>query len=158
MLQKALTNAIDEVGLSLGATTVHEQRYASLLCRRFSLDKIRFTNSGTEANIHALAAARRFTGRRRVVVYRGGYHGSVLSFANGVAPNNVDQGDWILVQYNDIAGTRAAFEKYNDIAAVLLEGMQGSGGAVQASYEFLQEIGTLTEKVIYTLKLIPKNV
>jgi glutamate-1-semialdehyde 2,1-aminomutase len=142
-----LITACREVGLSLGATNVHEQVYASLLCRRFRLGHIRFTNSGTEANIHCLAAARRFTGRDKVVVYRGGYHGSVLAFGTGMAANNIDKHNWIVLQYNSVAETREAFAKHDDIAAVLVEGVQGSAGSIPASKEFLGTIQELCQKV-----------
>lgn len=146
-IQEALTSAIHDIGLNLGATNVHEQRFASLLCARFGLDRIRFTNSGTEANLHCLAAARKSTGRRKVVVFRGGYHGGVLSFANGVAANNVDPGDWIVVQYNDVAGLERAFETGGEVAAVLVEGMQGAAGFISGSPEFLRAIRELTTSV-----------
>jgi glutamate-1-semialdehyde 2,1-aminomutase len=147
ILKEALTSAIQNVGLSLGATNPYEQRYASLICERFNIDRVRFTNSGTEANLHCIAAAKRYSGKRKVVVFRGGYHGSVLSFSNGVAPNNVDRDDWIVLQYNVVSGIEEAFEKYTGIAAVLVEGMQGSGGAISASKDFLQAIRNSTEKV-----------
>ncbi len=81
-------------GLSLGATTAAEARLARLVCARFGLGRLRFTNSGTEANLHALAAARRHTGRRAVVVFGGGYHGSVLSFGDPLPlPPSAGDGD-----------------------------------------------------------------
>ncbi|KAJ5950383.1 uncharacterized protein N7479_008796 [Penicillium vulpinum] len=145
-LQKVLTDTIQKVGLSLGATNVYEQRYASLLCERFGLERVRFTNSGTEANIHCLAAARKFTGLRKIIVFRGAYHGSVLSFVDSIPENNVDQADWVLLQYNDSEGVREAFSQNNDIAAVILEGIQGAGGFISATPEFLQTIREESEK------------
>ncbi|KAJ5516385.1 hypothetical protein N7527_007945 [Penicillium freii] len=145
-LQKVLTETIQNVGLNLGATNVYEQRYASFLCERFSLERVRFTNSGTEANIHCLAAARKFTGRRKIIVFRGAYHGSVLSFGDSIAENNIDQADWVLLQYNDSKGVQEAFSQNNDIAAVILEGVQGSGGFISASPEFLRTIREESEK------------
>jgi glutamate-1-semialdehyde 2,1-aminomutase len=145
-LQKVLTDTIYNVGLSLGATNIYEQRYASLLCERFGLERVRFTNSGTEANLHCLAAARKFTGRRKVMVFRGAYHGSVLSFGDGIPENNVDQGDWVMVQYNDSNGVQEAFAQHDDIAAVILEGIQGSGGYISGSKGFLRTIREESEK------------
>ncbi|KAI6084767.1 PLP-dependent transferase [Hypoxylon rubiginosum] len=144
-LQEAIISAVKNVGLSLGATNPYEQRYAELICSRFSLDRMRFTNSGTEANLHCLAAARRFTGRRKIMVFRGGYHGSVLSFPSDVSPNNVDLGDWVLVQYNDPDAVKQAFTKNSDIAAVIVEAMQGNG-AIPATIEFLKTIRSETTK------------
>ncbi|KAJ5794008.1 hypothetical protein N7457_000607 [Penicillium paradoxum] len=145
-LQQAITETVQNVGLSLGATNVYEQHFASLLCERFGLERLRFTNSGTEANIHALAAARKFTGRRKVVVFRGAYHGSVLSFGDGIPENNIDQADWLLLQYNDSDRVREVFAQNSDIAAVILEGLQGSGGFIPASVDFLRTIREESEK------------
>ncbi|KAK7733384.1 hypothetical protein SLS57_000399 [Botryosphaeria dothidea] len=139
LLLSTITSTLTTHGLNLGATTVHETRYAALLRSRFRLDHLRFCNSGTEANLHALAAARAFTGRRRVVVFAGGYHGGVLMFGHGgPAPNNVDHADWVVARYNDVAAARAAIlETAGGVAAVLVEPMQGSGGCIPATKEFL---------------------
>ncbi|VUC29951.1 unnamed protein product [Clonostachys rosea] len=146
VLQQALVQAIYTIGTNLGGTTKYEQRYASLLCERFGLDLLRFSNSGTEANIHALAAARRFTGRRKVIAFRGAYHGSVLAFANGVAANNVDPEDWIVCQYNDVVGLEEAFQANKEVAAVILEAAQGSGGSIPANPEFLDAVRSLSQE------------
>ncbi|KAJ5116036.1 aminotransferase [Penicillium angulare] len=145
-IKEAMTSVLSDIGLSLGATNIYEKKYADLLCSRFDLDSVRFANSGTEANIHALAAAREFTGKRKVVVFRGGYHGSVLAFGLGIAPNNVDREDWILSQYNDPDALEEVFTTHNDIAAVLVEGMQGSAGGIPGSKEFLRAIREQTRK------------
>lgn len=81
-------------------------------------------------------------------MFRGGYHGSVLSFSNGIAENNVDPSDWILCQYNDVAGLRDAFIEHGDIAAVILEAMQGSAGAIPGKPEFLDAARRLTSEVL----------
>lgn len=83
IIQETITSTTQTYGLSLGATTKLEARYASLLCSRFSFDRVRFCYSGTEANLHALAAARKFTGKRKIAVCSSGYHGTVLGFAGG---------------------------------------------------------------------------
>lgn len=142
----AIKTAIDQVGLSLGATTTQEVKFAEFLCSRFGLERVRFCNSGTEANIHALAAARHHTGKRKVVVFRGGYHGAVLSFGHGVAANNVDVDDWIISRYNDVDAAKVAIQEPG-VAAVLLEAMQGSGGCIPATKEFLHAIQTSAREV-----------
>ncbi|KAH7029046.1 pyridoxal phosphate-dependent transferase [Microdochium trichocladiopsis] len=141
VLLQALADTAKNVGLSLGATNVLEARYARLLCERFALGRVRFTNSGTEANLHALAAARKYTGRKKVVVFTGGYHGSVLSFG-APTENNVDKDSFVLVEYNDCDGVVEAFrrEGSENIAAVLVEPMQGSSGFIPATKEFLLSI------------------
>ena len=58
LVKKAVHQALDE-GVAMGAPTRHERELASLLCGRFpSVEQIRFSNTGTEANIWALTTAR----------------------------------------------------------------------------------------------------
>lgn len=146
LIQEALINTVKHVGLNLGSTIAQEAVHAKLICARFGLDKIRFTNSGTEANLHALAGARFFTGKRKVVVFRGGYHGGVFSFWDGVQENGVDKLEWVIGKYNDIAESQKLIEQ-GDIAAVLVEGMQGAGGCISGSKKFLMQIQESTKKV-----------
>jgi glutamate-1-semialdehyde 2,1-aminomutase len=140
IIQNAITATMHTYGLNLGATTKLESQYASLICSRFGIDRVRFCNSGTEANLHALAGARKFTGKRKVVVFANGYHGAVFTFSGGkVVENNVDHDDWIIVPYNDIDATVAAIQS-EGVAAVIVEGMQGAGGAIPGTLEFLKAI------------------
>jgi glutamate-1-semialdehyde 2,1-aminomutase len=138
VIRKAVDAALDR-GWNLGAHGEHEARLAAVLCARFpSLDLVRFTNSGTEANLLALATATTHTGRRAVLVFDGGYHGSVLSFGDGGTPVNVPH-RFVLGEYNDLAATgRLVDEHAGDLAAILVEPMLGSGGCVPATPEFLE--------------------
>lgn len=142
-LRAAVLATFDHVGLSLGATTPHEAQYAALLCARFALARVRFTPSGTEANLHALNAAKAFTGREKVAVFGGGYHGAVLSFGGDgehIAPNNVDKDSWVVGRYNDVASARAVIEGTPGLAAVLVEGMQGAAGCISGTEAFLHQV------------------
>lgn len=143
----SIRHVLDNVGLNLGSTIAQEHLHASVICERFSLERVRFTNSGTEANLHALAGARAFTGKRKVVTFAGGYHGGVFGFAHGApAPNNVDLADWVVAKYNDVESAREAI-KGEGVAAVLVEGMQGGPGAVVGSEEFLKGIEAAAKEV-----------
>ncbi|KAH7133605.1 pyridoxal phosphate-dependent transferase [Dactylonectria macrodidyma] len=146
IILSAITNVLQNVGLNIGATTSQEQVFARELCQRFHLEHVRFTNSGTEANIHALAAARAFTKKRKVVAFGGGYHGGVIGFA-GDKPgaNNVDPEDWIVAKYNDLESARSAISS-EGVAAVIVEGMQGAGGAIIGKLEFLEGIQEAASK------------
>lgn len=140
VILSTISDVLQNTGMNIGATTSQEQVFARELCRRFHIEHVRFANSGTEANLHALAAARAFTKKRKVVAFGGGYHGGVLGFA-GDKPgaNNVDPEDWIVAKYNDLESARSAIST-EGVAAVIVEGMQGSGGAITGKPEFLKGI------------------
>ncbi len=88
----------------------------------------------------ALAAATAFTGRRQILVFEGGYHGAVLSFARGRPAANVPH-DFIVSTYNDIAGTERLIESHRDeLAAILVEPMLGSGGCIPGDRGFLEAL------------------
>ncbi|KAE8378489.1 pyridoxal phosphate-dependent transferase [Aspergillus bertholletiae] len=146
-IRDAIISTISRTGLNLGATTTAESLFAETIRRRItSIEQLRFCNSGTEANLHALAIARRATGKSKVIVFNGGYHGSVLTFAHGIADNNVDKGDWIVGKYNDVEGTRKLISENKDTAAaVLVEGMQGAAGCIPGTAEFLHTIQNETQ-------------
>lgn len=125
-------------GTVLGGPNTYEVELAELMCARFaSLDLVRFTNSGTEANLMALAAARAHTGRDKVMVFAGGYHGGVLYIADYAKRSNAPF-DFVIGTYNDLEATFAAAKGIEDeIAAILIEPMMGGGGGILAQTGFL---------------------
>ncbi|MDH3695167.1 MAG: aspartate aminotransferase family protein [Gammaproteobacteria bacterium] len=133
----AIKHALDD-GIVLCAPNNYESELAALLCDRFpSLERMRFCNSGTEANLMAVSAARAYTGRQKVMVFDGAYHGGVFYFAHGHNPINAPY-PFVMAEYNDIDITVALVEKYkNELAAILIEPMMGSGGGIQADQAFL---------------------
>jgi len=142
-IQAALHAAIDQ-GIGLAAVGENEARFSRLVCARFpAIDQIRFTNSGTEANLLALALARNHTGRGGVLAFRGGYHGSLLTFVAGAAMNAPLP--VTLADYNDLAGTVALLHEHREtIGAVIIEPMQGSGGCIPAQRDFLSGLRQVT--------------
>jgi glutamate-1-semialdehyde 2,1-aminomutase len=147
--EPAIRAAIDEAlagGLSLSSHTAREGALARELQRRFpALELLRFTNSGTEANLMALATATAHTGRRKVLVFRGGYHGGVLAFAGGGSPVNVPH-DWIVARYNDLDDVRARVAPHRgELAAILVEPMLGSGGCIPGEPAFLHGLRALAD-------------
>ncbi|HMK81921.1 MAG TPA: aminotransferase class III-fold pyridoxal phosphate-dependent enzyme [Xanthobacteraceae bacterium] len=144
VIRKAIISALDG-GISLGGHNLLEDQLARLICERFpAMDKLRFTNSGTEANLMALALAKAATGRPRIMVFAGAYHGSVLSFAAAPSPINVPH-EFIIAPYNDIEATRRLIEMHRaQLAAVLVEPMLGAGGAIPADAEFLASLREAT--------------
>lgn len=141
---QAATSQAMQGGISLGAHNQYEYRFAQLLCQRFPvLQRLRFTNSGTEANMMAISASRVFTGRDKVMVFRGGYHGGVFYFGLKESPLNAPF-PWIIAEYNDMAATREMMAEHGQsIACVIVEPMQGSAGCIPAQPEFLQALREL---------------
>lgn len=138
--EPAIAGAIAEAlaeGLNLSSHNRREAALAHELRRRFpAMRRLRFTNSGTEANLLAIASAVAFTGRRKVMVFRGGYHGGVLSFG-GHSEMNVPH-DWAVARYNDLADVRAhAAAHPGEFAAILVEPMLGAGGCIPGQPAFL---------------------
>jgi glutamate-1-semialdehyde 2,1-aminomutase len=122
---------------SAGGVHRHELGLARLMCARFGLDRVRFTNSGTEANLMAITAAIQWTGRKKLLVFHGGYHGGVLSFLNGPAASNASY-EAVVAPYNDLAATLRLIEQHGrELAAVLVEPMLSSAGCIPATDEFL---------------------
>ena len=79
-IKAAVKQALDD-GIVLGGHNTVEARFAEVLCDRIpSIERVRFCNSGTEANLISLSAMRIATGRPAVMAFWGAYHGSVLSF------------------------------------------------------------------------------
>ncbi|KAK4199500.1 pyridoxal phosphate-dependent transferase [Triangularia verruculosa] len=149
IIRETILSTFDSVGLSLGSTTVQEHKHAALLCSRFKLERVRMANTGTEANMHALAGARHFTSRRKIIVFSGGYHGAVFSFPNGKpAANTVDRDDFVVVpRYNDTELAVSTIKSTVDLAAVLVEPMQGAGGCIPGTREFLHAIQDAAHEV-----------
>lgn len=135
---EALHAAIDR-GISYGGTTDLEHRLAELMCARFpSMELVRFTNSGTEANLMAIALALDHTRRRKIMAFRGGYHGGVLAFGSGAPSPVTVPHAFVLADYNDVEQTRVLIrEQAAELGAILVEPMLGSGGCIPATNEFL---------------------
>ncbi len=137
-----ILDAVREVlaeGISLGAHNRYEAQLARLLVDRFpAMELVRFTNSGTEANLMAISLARVVTGRSAIGVMRGAYHGGVLYFGGeGSSPVNVPF-ETVVMEFNDIEGARAAIRDNSDrLAAVIVEPVLGSGGVILGDEEFL---------------------
>ena len=140
VIRAAIDQALDG-GISFGGSNLVEQKFARAICDRFpAIERIRFTNSGTEANLMAIATACAFTRRKKVMAFKGGYHGGVFTFAGGGSPINAPY-DFVLGAYNDVASTIALIEANGpELAAIILEPMLGSGGCIAAEPGFLRAL------------------
>lgn len=145
-VRDAVTEVL-ESGWSLGAVHEREARFAQLVVSRFpSVEQVRFTNSGTEANLMAIATALHVTGRSKVVVCNGGYHGGVLYFGPTGAPLLVPH-DWVRIDFNDALAVTEAFARHGEeIGCVLVEPMLGASGCIPAHPAFLEALRTATHE------------
>jgi glutamate-1-semialdehyde 2,1-aminomutase len=138
---KAVQKKLD-TGTMFGMPHDLEWELAEEICKRFPVEMVRFSNSGTECTMHAVRLARAATGRDKIIKMEGGYHGlhdSVLvslkpkeSEVGGTDfPNAVPGGQGVpkatvantlIAQFNDFDGVKRLFDKYpNEIAAIIVE-------------------------------------
>ncbi len=131
-------------GWSFGGVHVDEIRLAEMVCDRFpSIEQVRFTNSGTEANLMAIQLARHHTARDRIVVCDAGYHGGLLYFGAG-GESLLAPFDFRRMQFNDL---ESAADTIDDIvAAVLVEPMMGGAGCIPATRQFLSGLRSLCDR------------
>jgi glutamate-1-semialdehyde 2,1-aminomutase len=130
---------------SVGGVHPAEIRFAELVCNRFGHQRVRFTNSGTEANLMAITLARIVTDRSTIMVMYGGYHGGVFYYSHGNAPWNVPF-PTIVAPYNDLEACEALIDEYAlDLAAVIVEPMLGSG-CVPADARFLSGLANAAQQ------------
>ena len=160
----AVINAVAETaknGLSFGAPCGLESELAKLVMSLVpSVEMIRMVNSGTEATMSAIRAARGFTGRDKIVKFEGCYHGHsdslLIKAGSGMLTTGkpsskgvpADLAKYTLtLQYNDVAGVKELFDKIGDeIAGVIVEPVAGNMGVVPAKPEFLQTLSEETKK------------
>jgi glutamate-1-semialdehyde 2,1-aminomutase len=163
--------AVQEVataGLSFPGPTEHEIRLAEALVRRIpSMETLRFTNSGTEATMNAVRAARAFTGRAKIAKFEGAYHGTHDWVLVSVSPDVKAAGGrgrpkpvassagvppavlkhTVVLPWNDGDACEAILEKEApNLAALLVDPLLGIGGVLPPVEGFLQRLRAITER------------
>jgi glutamate-1-semialdehyde 2,1-aminomutase len=140
-----VVRSVLERGWSYGAMSEPEVVFAEGVVGRFpSVGQVRFTNSGTEANLMAVLTARHATGRGRVVVFDGAYHGGLLNFTP-VGEALRAPFDFTVLPYNDVAAVEAELTAFGpEIACVLVEPLMGAAGCIPGDPAFLAALRRLT--------------
>jgi glutamate-1-semialdehyde 2,1-aminomutase len=148
-------------GLTFGAPSPLEHELGEKIRHAVPrMERLRFVSSGTEAVMSAVRAARGFTGRSKIVMFAGGYHGhsdGLLARAgSGVAGPSVPDSagvppaivrETLVARYNDEHGLGALFERHGQsIAAVLVEPVAGNMGVVPPRPGFLSSISGLAHR------------
>jgi glutamate-1-semialdehyde 2,1-aminomutase len=112
----------------------HQVALAEHLCARLpAVERVRFTNSGTEAALLAVRIAQRATGRARILLFDGAYHGSATALMPGSA-------DVVVAPWNDLAAVERLLTTGEPLAAVLAEPFLGAGGVRPAAPGFLAAV------------------
>ena len=147
-------------GTSFGIPNPYEVEMAKLICERFpSIQKVRMTNSGTEACMSAIRLARGFTRRDKIIKFDGCYHGhadSLLVKAGSGAltfghPDSAgvpaDFAKYTLVlPFNDTNALEAAFAaNKNEIAAIIVEPVPGNAGLYLPKPGYLEFLRNITK-------------
>jgi len=161
-IDKEVINAITNVGTISGFSTGLDSDVVELvksLCP--NIDKMRFSNSGTEAVIGAVRTARGFTKRNKIVVVEGGFHGlhdevmwksdvdnwdssvekapDIIPFGGGIPQSTREH--QVSVPLNDAEAIDAVFAEYgSDIAAILIEPIMGNCGSIASTQVYMQKL------------------
>ncbi|KEK26066.1 acetylornithine transaminase [Bacillus gaemokensis] len=129
--------------------TVQED-VATLLTEGSELDYVFFCNSGAEANEAALKLARKHTGRSLVITFQQSFHGRTYGTMSATGQEKVKKGfgpllpSFLHIPFNDLEALREVMSE--DVAAVMVEIIQGEGGVLPADLSFLQEIEQLCKE------------
>lgn len=157
---KGITEAAKD-GLSFGAATRREVEMAELICSIVpGMEMLRMVNSGTEAVMSAIRAARGFTGRNKIIKFSGCYHGHTDAMLVQAGSGLMTQGipgsagvpsgctaDTLTAKYNDLESVQALFDANPDeIAAVILEPVGANMGVVLPREGFLSGLRTLCSR------------
>lgn len=150
-----------EKGLSFGCATAIEVEMAEFICDRIPhVDMIRMVNSGTEAVMSAVRAARGYTGKNKIIKFAGCYHGHsdamLVSAGSGVMTSGVPDSagvpkgctqDTMTAVYNDLGSVRALLEQAKgETAAVIVEPVGANMGLVPPAEGFLQGLRALCDE------------
>jgi len=159
-IKEALLKAIDN-GTSFGAPTALEVEMAKLIIDLVpSVEMVRMVNSGTEATMSAVRAARGYTGREKFIKFEGCYHGHADYFliragsgaltlgvptSPGVTKGNA--ADTLVADYNDINSIKKLITaNKNEIAAVIIEPIAGNMGVVKVKDGFIKELRAICDE------------
>ena len=156
------------LGTAFGMPTESEILLAELIATRLaSVDHVRFCNSGSEAVMMALKAARAYTGRPKIAKCEGAYHGSYdyaevsldpapedwgknapvsVAYAKGTPPNVL--ADTLTIPFNDIDAAVSLIREHGpDLACILVDPMPNRAGLVPADKAYLEALRQISREV-----------
>jgi glutamate-1-semialdehyde 2,1-aminomutase len=156
-------------GMSFPGPSEHEVKLADLLTKRIpSMEVVRFANSGTEATMNAVRAARAFTGRAKLAKFEGAYHGTHDWVLVSVSPDPAKSGSrkrpkavaysagvpdtvlkhTVVLPWNDAEACAKILEKQGgDIAALIVDPLMANAGLLVPQPGFLERLREVTERL-----------
>lgn len=163
-IKEALQKAAKK-GTSFGSPTALEVKLAEIIIELVpSVEMVRMVNSGTEATMSAVRAARAYTGKEKIIKFEGCYHGHSDYFlikagsgaltlgiptSPGVTKGNA--ADTLVADFNDIESVKILLSaNKNQVAALIIEPIAGNMGVVRSTDEFIKELYEICheEKVV----------
>lgn len=164
----AAAHAQIDQGTAFGMPTISEIELAEYLVESVpGIEQIRFTNSGTEAVMMALKAARAYTGRAKIAKVEGAYHGSYdyaetslesgpenwgedvpasIAYSRGTPAGVLS--DVVVMPFNDVVAAEAILRRHgSELAGVLIDPVPNRVGLVAASSEFLAMLRRVTSEL-----------
>jgi len=158
-VEKSILKALKN-GYTFGATSKGELKIAKMVCDSFpGMDKVRFVNSGTEAVLSALRLARAYTNKDKIIKFSGCYHGHsdalLVAAGSGLVTLSIPGSkgvptdaikNTLIAEYNNIESVKNQINKYEDIAAVIIEPIAGNMGVVLPNKEFISELRKITKE------------
>ncbi|MEK4823000.1 acetylornithine transaminase [Niallia sp. FSL W8-0951] len=127
-----------------------QEKAAEILTNASGLDLVFFANSGAEANEAAIKLARKATGKTKILTFKQSFHGRTFATMSATGQDKIKQGygpmleTFEYVPFNDLNALKEQLTE--DVAAVMLEVVQGEGGIYVASQEFLQGVEALCKE------------
>jgi acetylornithine/N-succinyldiaminopimelate aminotransferase len=127
-----------------------QERVAKLLVSNSSGDSVFFCNSGTEANEAAIKLVRKATRKKKIISFYQSFHGRTMGSLSATGQDKIHQGfgplleGFTYVPYNDSDALKAVVD--NEVAAIILEVVQGEGGVHETTPEFIETINELKDK------------
>lgn len=140
-------------GTAYAATIPEQVEFSELLCNRIpSVEKVRFCNSGTEATMFAIRAARTFTKKTSIIKMEGSYHGThdlaawETDYNTAVFPKGISE-DIYTVPFNDAEIVEEIMLQDSDnIAAILIEPVMGVAGVIPPKKDYLKKLRQLADQ------------
>jgi glutamate-1-semialdehyde 2,1-aminomutase len=162
-VMQAIHQQVDK-GICHGVPVEAQAKLAGHICRRVpSVSTLRFTNSGSEATLFGMRAARAFTGKDAILKMDGGYHGNHDFVQVNPMPDIQAQGlprpqrtkgvpacvqqDLFVVPFNDLEAAEQVLKAHHDrIAAIIMEPMLGAGGGLPPREGYLKGMAELADR------------